>query len=267
MGIIEEPQNLKGYLEFEGKVAQDSKTKWGQELELFCGLADLYDRLRVMVDADETKMHRMVIGLFLVVKDQMEGVVSQLLRRRLTDAMGLTRRAIEATATAYRLWVNPDLGKVFDDGFPNIEKTGDPKQWKPSNDFNREFSTSKLFSPKGNTWRKLERVYQMYSALSTHAGLGTVITLTFKEYGVSIPSVEPDEKQVQRQWIGLMAVYLDILKVFLRIFHSVVNAQMVSFLEMEILSWREKVASQMAQQASFMAEGVNCELSRFFEEG
>jgi hypothetical protein len=79
--------------------------------------------------------------LFLVVMSQMYGVVSQLLRRRVVDAEALSRRAIEATATAYRLWRKPELSKGFDNAYPNAGDDASAKQWRPSGEYKEKFNS------------------------------------------------------------------------------------------------------------------------------
>ncbi len=104
MAMIEEPGGLTKCLEQEGKAVQTSCSLYRQEFELFCQLAELYERLGVLAKMPraEVSISASSSKLFLVVMSQMYGVVSQLLRRRVLDAEALSRRAIEATSTAYR---------------------------------------------------------------------------------------------------------------------------------------------------------------------
>src|SRR5262249_24321060 len=145
--------------------------------------------------------------LFLVVKNQMFGVVSQLLRRRLSDAQALTRRAIEATAAAYRLWEHPELAEVLAAAYPDVKKTGDKKQWKPSKCYKEEFSTTKLFDPPGETWERLKTLYEVFSAMASHAGPGATTSHEFREKIRYAPFLAPKEEDIRRTWHTLLAAY------------------------------------------------------------
>src|SRR6185436_15262778 len=99
MTTIEEPRGLKKYLESEERATKTSHTLHGVEFELLCELAEFYERLGGLSKISSQEADRLAspTKLFSVVMCQMYGVGSQMLRRRILDAEGLTRRAIETT--------------------------------------------------------------------------------------------------------------------------------------------------------------------------
>lgn len=103
---------LMDYLDGERRAAQGCQLQYKAEIELFAQLVDLFDRLRAAVTVREERA--LVPGhLLVVVQNQLYGVVSQIIRRRVTDAKALTRLAIEATGSARRIWDDPSLAEVF----------------------------------------------------------------------------------------------------------------------------------------------------------
>jgi hypothetical protein len=131
------------YLEAERKAVEESQSLWQAEFTLFCTLADLYEQLLTVVKVDCQRI-ALPAELFLATLNQMYGVASQMLRKRIGDAHELTRRAIELTSTAYRLWQHPELSPVYLQAYPNLSTTGHPKQWQPSAIYKQEFSTGRL---------------------------------------------------------------------------------------------------------------------------
>ena len=180
----------------------------------------------------------------MAVESQMYGVVSQLLWRRTTDALTLTRRAIEATGVAHRVWTDPYLADVFFHAYPDVQKTGDAKQWKPSQKYRDEFKSSKLFAPDGAVWERLRIAYEVMSAMASHAGPGVLKDQESKEQQRFMHFVNPDEKDCRRHWYWIMGFYYEMLRVFLRILRDQVDAVVLSNLENDLITWRDRNAAQ-----------------------
>src|SRR5688572_28783931 len=138
---------LKKYLDAELHAVELSHQLHRPEFELFCELGELYERVGTISKIKPQEAARLAspIKLFQVVTSQMYGVCSQLLRRRIQDADALTRRAIEATAIACRLWKHPDLCDTYENAYPNHQKEDHRDQWKPSFNYNEAFKLDKLF--------------------------------------------------------------------------------------------------------------------------
>src|SRR5437899_730224 len=100
MSTIHRPTTLTDYYEEEKRLDVDSKKRWNEEHQLFSDLSDLFEQLCLIVSIPKVIVQT-CSDLFLATHCQMMGVVSLLLKRRLNDAQTLTRRAIEATATAH----------------------------------------------------------------------------------------------------------------------------------------------------------------------
>ncbi len=250
MTIIEEPGGLKKYLEQEGRAVQTSYSLYGQEFELFCQLAELYGRLGVLtkIPKAEVPISASSSKLLLVVMSQMYGVVSQLLRRRVVDAEALSRRAIEATATAYRLWKHPELSEVFNRAYPNAEDDSDPNQWRPSREYVGKFKTSELFSEPEQVWIYLKSVYDMFSAVSSHAGPLATAFLQERDGAVEIQFIESDNRTALLAWNYMLDAYWEMLRVFLRITRDSVHPAAVPVYEQELSGWKKKTACVLKQR-------------------
>src|SRR6266849_5314600 len=123
--------SFQDYLKVEGEVADRTRVEYRAEVGAFAELTDLYERLAAAVTVTERRA-LIPADLFLVVANQMFGSGAQMLRTRSTDALALTRRAIEATAAAYRIWQNPELADIFVNAYPRDNQIGHPEQWLPT---------------------------------------------------------------------------------------------------------------------------------------
>lgn len=250
MMIIEEPGGLKKYLKQEERSVQTSYSLYGQEFELFCQLAELYERLGMLtkIPKAEVPISASSFKLFLVVMSQMYGVASQLLRRRVVDAEALSRRAIEATATAYRLWKHPELSEVFNGAYPNAADDCDPKQWRPSREYREKFKTGELFSEPGEVWIYLRSVYDMFSAGSSHAGPVATASLLERDDAVEIQFIESDNRTVRLAWNYMLDAYWEMLRVFLQVTCDSADPAVVTVFEQELSGWKKKAACVLKQR-------------------
>lgn len=151
---------FRGYLRVEAEVAERSRTEYESEVAAFAELTDLFDRLAAAVKIKERRCI-LPAELFLVVANQMCGSGSLMLRTRREDALAATRRAIEATAVAYRVWEHPELADVYVKAYPHAGDPRHPRQSQPDRRYVREFKTANLFAPEGptNTWYTLLTAY------------------------------------------------------------------------------------------------------------
>jgi hypothetical protein len=185
----------------------------------------------------------------------MYGVASQMLRRRLTDALALTRRAIEATATAYRLWKNPQLIEVFLTAYPNANETNHPKQWKRSRQYSQEFSTHKLFNEPGDTWDRMRVYYEVFSAMASHAGPGATIHHEFRGRQRYLSFLPSNDQDIRRSWYYLLAAYMDMWKVFLHILRGACPVPVVEMLERDFITWRDGMSVIRGERAPRIMQG------------
>ena len=249
--IIGEGRSLSAYLEKESKAAEESQKHWKPEFEAYSQLTDLYMRFTAMIKIDD-RSREIPGGLLLVVEGQMLGVASQLLRRRLVDAQMLTRRAIEATATAYFLWKNPQLRKVFENAYPNFNKEGDPKRWLPSNVYREKFKTTKLFDHPGETWSALSRAYAIVSAKASHAGPGAMIPHKYKDGYCSLSFFDKDDVEIRRSWHFLMGAYWNMLRVFLAMMRSTAEANNMRVFEDDMKIWHATWAKLFKERSYWL---------------
>ncbi len=237
MGIIE-------YLEAENRLAEESRICRHQEFDLFCELAEFYERLLSAIKISDKKA-QIPAELFLVIMKLMYGVASQMLRGRHSDAWALTRGAIEAAAIAYRLWEHPELIRVYERAYPNIGKTGNHRQWQPSLAYRQNFSTLKLFDQSGSTWRNLKVFYEMFSVMATHAGPAVLSYHETSDDILSLPFLESGEQDIKKCWYSLMLAYYEILKVFLQIFKDRWSIPEADLFGQDLLVWRHKAGVLM----------------------
>jgi hypothetical protein len=250
--MIEQVKGLSVYLQEEHKIADATTAQWGQELELFSKLADSYIRLNTLAKIKDIESD-IPVNLFLTVQSQMFGVVSQILRRRIADAEAGTRRAIEVTATAYRLTIHPELLEVYVNAYH--DKSGGVRDdWQPSEEYKYNFSIKKLFSEPEEFWKTLRIDYAMFSVMATHAGLGaTASHLTLKDQRV-LPFFESDDKNVYRCWYHQVAIYGEVLKVFLRVLRRTVDPPMIRIFEDEMIYWKNHAFAQLKKRAPWIEE-------------
>lgn len=237
MGIIE-------YLEAENRLAEESRICWHQEFDLFCELTEFYERLCSATKISDKKV-QIPSELYLVIMKIMYGVVSQVLRGRHSDAWTLTRGAIEAAAISNRLSEHPELMEIYQQAYPNVEKQGDPKQWKVSVDYSENFRTSYLFGQGGSTWNNLKVLYEMFSAMATHAGPAALSYHETREDTLYLPFLESGEQETKRYWHSLMLAYYDILNVFLNIFRDSWSGPEADLFGQDLLVWRSKAGVLM----------------------
>ena len=248
---VVKPHNFQGYLDFEANEVEKSKQMWQPEFVKFCALADKYLILTSGMKIDNSQV-RLPARLLLEVESQMYSIGSQLLRRRVTDAMVGLRRAIEATGVAYRVWKNPSLAEVFFNAYPWAEQQDHPKQWKTSEDYRREFNSGKLFGEEGEVWNSLKIGYQVLSAMASHAGPGALSGQEIQEGYYFSHFVETNDKEIRRSWYYSISMLWAILRVFFTILRQSIPVHVAGSLEADVISWRNSIESQMRERAPWM---------------
>lgn len=242
------------YLIKETDVSARSREEYGPELKAFSDLANLYLRLARTLVLSERRA--IIPGeLLLVVTNQMFGAGSQMLRTRCTDALALSRRAIEATASAYRIWQHPELADVYANAFPNHARTLDPKQWRHTKEYGQEFSTSKLFDQPGDVFDGLKAMYGLTSAMASHAGIGA---LAGHRDGVGAERIATflggDPREITNSWYTLLAAYMEMFKIFVRMMRGNAPDAAIDILVTDFIDWRDRTAAVSAARAPWAAQ-------------
>jgi hypothetical protein len=250
MSVSKKPSGLKQYLENEHQAVEVSLRLHGPEFELFCELAELYERLGNIsrIKTQEAERLASPAKLFQVVMCQMYGVGSLLLRRRLVDASALSRRAIESTAIAYRLWKHPDLRDIYETAYPDHMREDHPKQWRPSFKYNDAFKLDQLFSEPEEIWTYLRSVHDAFSASATHAGpLATAFHIQ-RDGEVVLQFMEGDNGVVRITWNQMLRLYGEILQVFLRIVRNSGDQAAITGFRQDLSGWVTKVAKTVRER-------------------
>ena len=253
MSIVETTGGLRQYLEHDLKAIEESYEHWAPEFQAFVRLSEIYQVLVATVVVVDEK-HYIPGAHLLVVESQMYGVVSELLRRRPIDAQVLTRRAIEAAATAYRVWKYPELLPVFKDAYPNFLDQNHPGRWKPSARYRQEFSTFKLFGEPGDTWKSMKTLYEVLSAKSSHTGPGATIPHVTKEGACHLSFREKDDIEIRRCWYAVLTAFWNCLKVFLAMMRDTGKPAMISVIEEDMKKWQAQIAKQIDERAYWMKD-------------
>jgi hypothetical protein len=256
-----EPASDRGllqYLAVEQENATKSRVNYQPELESVCRLFDLYNFMAAAIKVDSLPLS-LAAELFLVVNSQLCGSVSQLLRLRVIDVHGMNRRTIEATAIAYRLWKHQNLVPVYIDGYPHIGDDNHPKQWRPSKKYKEEFSTGRLFSEEGEIWLSLKKLYDVNSAMATHAGMGALTPHEHRDQSIYLPFMTVDEREVLRGWYSLMTVYFQCLKVFIVIFRESWRGCDIGIFEKDVIAWLRNISALREQRVPWMGRHITQE--------
>jgi hypothetical protein len=177
-----------------------------------------------------------------------------MLRTRREEALAATRRAIEATAVAYRVWEHPELADIYVKAYPHAGDPRHPRQYQPDGRYVREFRTANLFAPEGPTFRALKVYYDLASAMATHAGIGALASHRDGELSRVAPFLGGDPRELTNTWYTLPTAYMEMLKIFIRMLRSNAPAHVMDVLGQELLAWRDRTAVQVAQRAPWMEE-------------
>jgi len=236
MSSIKIETGLAGYLAKDSGVVKASLEEWALEYKALSRLVDIFRRVAQLVDIKDTNLH-IPAQLFLVVLNQSYGIASELLRRRTIDAQALARRAVEAAGIAYRLWNHPNLIQVYNEAYPNVNEDGHPGQFRPSNSYRTEFSAAKIFPEEIEAFQPLRGLYELFSVGATHAGLGALGPLKWKDGVSSLSEREIDKVEIGRAWLSVIAAYWIILRIFFRVLKSTMTDGMSMAVEAEMKEW------------------------------
>lgn len=237
-GEIEIEAGLAGYLEKDATVVETSRKEWEPEYTALSRLVDIFRRIAQLVVIKDKNLS-LPSQLFLVVLNQSYGVSSELLRRRTTDAQALMRRAVEAAGIAHRLWKHPELTQVFNEAYPDINDDNHPKQFRPSNKYRQEFSSSQLFSGDSSALQTLGGLYELFSVGASHAGLGALASQRWKDSVLAHSLRETNGVEIGRAWHSVTTAYWEILRVFFAVLKSAISDGMTAAVEADMKQWLE----------------------------
>jgi YD repeat-containing protein len=238
-GEIEIEIGLTGYLGKDADVVETSGKEWEPEYNALSRLVGIFRRMSQLVVVKDKNLS-LPSQLFLVVLNQSYGVASELLRRRTTDAQGLMRRAVEAAGVAHRLWKHPALTEVFNEAYPDINDDNHPKQFRPSNKYRQEFSSSQMFSGDSSALQTLGSLCELFSVGASHAGLGALTGQKRKDGILALPVRETNRVEIGRAWHNVNLAYWEILRVFFAILKSAIPDGMTEAVEADMKQWFEE---------------------------
>lgn len=241
-------KGLLNYLKNELKAANASEEIWADELELFRQLGDLFLELDVYSRPTEGPLnkHQQIFHiLLLTVQHQMFGVVSQLLRTNKNDAFSLTRRSIEATAIAYKIYEKESLLDTFLTAYPHIVDDKHPKQWLPGNKYQKEFRTKALFLATEPIIKGLGKVYESISAIAVHAGPSILLNLRSRSGKTYLVANEADPSELDKCWAWLVINYFNFLKIFLKILGKDLLPATKQVIEKKMNDWLNETKTKL----------------------
>jgi hypothetical protein len=114
--------------------------------------------------------------------------------------------------------------------------------WKPTPQYRKEFSVSKLFDQPGEVFRGLKRIYGMSSAMASHAGIGALAAHRDGDSSRIAAFLGGDHRQIITHWYTLIAAYMEMFKVFVRMMRANAPTQAIDLLVHDFLQWRDRVA-------------------------
>lgn len=237
------------YLEGERRAAEDCQQQYAPEISLFAQIVDLFDAPRSAVTVGEQRAE-IPAHLLLVVQNQLYGVVSQMVRRRVADAKSLTRLAIEATGSAQLVWDDPSLAQVFADAYRKASDLApdDPKRFLPSREYVSAFTSRELFKRDGEDWKILRVSYGLFSATSAHAGLGATIPHQFDDQGIRSNPFANDE-ELRASWYPMLRIYKAVWRVFFDILSGSGDAAAMERINVNFVVWWVSVCDMAQQRA------------------
>lgn len=244
-------KGLLNFLENENNVASSSKEIWGGELEAFRQLGDLFlelDKYSRPVEGHLTQHEQISHIMLLTVQHQMFSVVSQLLRTNKNDALALTRRAIEATAIAHRIWGKPSLVDTFLTAYPHIGDDHHSKQWMPGNKYDKAFKTKELFSPTDPILKRLGTIYETICAGALHAGPSVLLNLRSQDGKTYLVANEADPEELDKWWCRLLLIYLDAIRIFFEILGEKLKPEGKQWFEKKLEIWVTETKSKVKYQ-------------------
>ncbi len=249
--MIEPDNGLTGYLAKDADVVAASSKDWEPEYLALSHLVDIFRRLSDLIVIKDPNLN-LPAQLFLVVLNQSYGVASELLRRRTRDAQALTRRAVEAAGIAHRLWKHPELIQVFNEGYPHMNDSKHPKQFRPSDKYRSEFSYPQLFSGDSSTLQTLGSLIELFSVGALHAGLGALGGQQWKEGVLKLSVRETDRVEIGRAWHSVIGAYWAMLRVFFAILKSSVQDGMAEAVELDMKNWLEKYRKTLKERTPWI---------------
>src|SRR5262245_31087631 len=194
--------SLPDYLDAEDRALKQSLLQYPEHFRLFGELDDLYDALihgRVLTENDIVRP----LVFVLVVQRHLLGVASQLLRRRVTDAACLTRRAIEVTASGYDLWIHPE---------------------------SKEVTPTALFTEETPPWPTVRTLYDRFGAMPAPAGPGVSVKYEILHGALKFDFIEPDDQTVRQAWETQLSTYGELLEVAITILAATLEDSKVALL-------------------------------------
>lgn len=252
-GEIEIETGLAGYLEKDPAVVEASRKEWEPEFTALYRLVEIFRRLSQLIIIKDKNLN-LPAQLFLVVLNQSYGVASELLRRRTRDAQALTRRAVEAAGVAYRLWKHPELAQVFNEAYPHINNDNHPKQFRPSEKYRQDFGAVQLFSGNSSALQTLGSMYELFSAGTSHAGLGALAGQQWKEGILSLSVRETNRVEIGRAWHNVNLAYWEILRVFFAILKSSIPGGMAAAVEADMKLWLEDYKKKLKDRTPWILD-------------
>jgi len=253
MSEIEIEAGLGGYLDKDAAVVETSCKESEPEYNALSRLLDIFRRMSQLVVVKDLNLS-LPSQLFLVVLNQSYGVASELLRRRTTDAQGLMRRAVEAAGVAHRLWKHPELTQVFNEAYPNINDDNHPKQFRPSNKYRQEFSSSQMFSGDSAAVQTLGSFYALFSVGASHAGLGALTGQKWKDGVLALSVRETSRVEIGRAWHSVITAYWEILRVFFAVLKSAIPDGMTAAVEADMTQWLDDYKKTLKDRTSWIPD-------------
>ena len=242
---IDSAENLvESIKEWEERNYKVSEGVLSEKISIFQDIIKQYKLLKTLIQDSKIPSDQAIeinILLFLSCCYQFTIACLALLRGHFTDALQVTRRAIESCAIAHRIKKQPHLAKVWLDAYKSEQ---DYKQYKS------EFKPSSLFPSTHPILKKLYNKYDVYSK-KTHSSIVSMIDrIKKRKKGPGISQIifyyyecDPNNhNKINEPFFDIIDSHIEILKVFEEVFKEAIDHDRIKW-EIRLNSLEGRIAA------------------------
>ena len=244
---IESAENLvESINEWEERNYKVSKEVLSKKISIIQDIINQYALLKKLIQDSKIPSDQAIeanILLFLSCCYQFTIACLTVLRGHFTDALQVTRRAIESCAIAHRIKKQPHLAKVW---FDACKSEQNYRQYKS------EFKASSLFPSTHPILKKLYKKYDVYSK-KTHSSIVSMTDrIKKRKKGPGISQItfyyyecDPNNhNKINKPFFDIIDAHIGILKVLEEVFKEAIDHDRIKW-EIRLNSLEGKIAAHI----------------------
>jgi len=151
-------------------------------------------------------------------------------------------------------WKNPDLIEVFNEAYPDINDSNNPKQFRPSKKYRQEFKYDQLLSNDSSALQTLGSLIELFSVGASHAGLGALFGQQWKDGELRLSQRETDKVEIGRAWHSVITAYWQILRILFAILKPTIRNGMADAVEADMKAWFEDYRKTVKERMTWIPE-------------